>query len=371
VVKDATRLRFALYRLPPMLRVLRSIEPLFTSRPDLSSVLGIYASGFSNSSRCAEVLHSALRADPVFDAVAGDYILALDRCAPKPEPRKFRNLVAQLLRRSEERSLLVDMPSNLFAYKRVAKAAAARSVYQEGDPTVAGLLLNALISDPRYRVFTAVDCETAIRHFANFSDDADLARYCTYLMLTELNLIPGRPQRSGVLLLRHLGVRTAHTSQSLLLGFFRDHFRVTVQLDWERRLGRRAHSEAQRRANVIRGQWGGNPSVLITAIDSFNDLLVQRYSSRNPRLRNAFRRAAGGNKVPDFGNWIRQPAIRMELPAACPIFSRCHDLRLVADLAHAKLKKTGKFTRPLTYSESSRIVRQLATAYAELLARWR
>jgi hypothetical protein len=70
-VKDATRLKFVLYRLPAMLRVLRLIQPLFVSRPDLSGVLASYASSFSNSTQCADVLHAALRADPVFDAVAG------------------------------------------------------------------------------------------------------------------------------------------------------------------------------------------------------------------------------------------------------------------------------------------------------------
>jgi len=262
------------------------------------------------------------------------------------------------------------MTSKLFAHKRSGKASAALAVYRENNPITAGLLIHNLTADSRYAVFLAPDFILAIRRFANFSDDPDLARYCTYLMLTELGLVPGRPQRSGALLLRHLGLRSGSTTQSLLPAFFRDQFGLNIPLDWERKLGKRAHSEAQRRANAIRGLWSGNPSVLITTIDSFNDLLIQRFSSKHPRLKTAFGRAAGPNKVPDLDNWIRNPVILRELPGACPILLKCHQLRLLADLAHAKQKKSGKFTRPLTYSESGRILRQLSGAYTELLIRW-
>lgn len=371
IVKDDTRLKFALYRLPAMPHVLRLVKPLLISRPDLSGVLGGYAARFSNHPKCANALYAALRADPVFDAAAGDYIMALDRCAPQPEPRKFRILISRLKRRSEEQSLALDVPAKLFTYERMGKAAVAAALMAETNPITVGLLLHRLTSG-NYSVFTPKDFDIVIRHFAVSSHDADLGRYCTYLMLTELRLLPRRPQPSGFLLLKHLGARGAARSQSLLSGFFKDQFGLSTPLDWEQKLGKRAHSEAQRRANVIRGHWGGNPSVLITAIDALNDLLIQRFSIKHPALRRAFKQAAGpNNRIPDFGNWIRHPTTRTELPRASPILLNCHNLRLAADLAHAKLKKTGRFTRQITYGESSRMVRQLSPAYAELLTKWR
>lgn len=130
---------------------------------------------------------------------------------------------------------------------------------------------------------------------------------------------------------------------------------------------KKAHSEAQRRSNLIRGGWKGNPSFLITVLDNFNDLLIQRLSVRHAQLRGAFRKASGLNKIPDFGNWLRHPDLARVLPASHLVFGECHRKRLVADVAHATIKKTGKFTRPLGYKEAGKVIRGLRHAYSELL----
>jgi hypothetical protein len=89
VVEDETHFKFALNRLPPSMRTLRVVQPLLEARPDLSVVLSRYASNFSRKTKCAEVLHRALRRDPVFDAAAGDIVLALDRCCTKARTEKI------------------------------------------------------------------------------------------------------------------------------------------------------------------------------------------------------------------------------------------------------------------------------------------
>jgi len=77
-----------------------------------------------------------------------------------------------------------------------------------------------------------------------------LARYCTYLMLTELGLIPKTPSPSGALLLKHVGFRLRAKTISFLPGFFTDLFNLKVAVNWTRTLGKKAHSEAQRRSNL-------------------------------------------------------------------------------------------------------------------------
>jgi hypothetical protein len=136
-------------------------------------------------------------------------------------------------------------------------------------------------------------------------------------------------------------------------------------------MGKLAHSESQRRAMVIRGRWSGNPSLLITVLDSFNDLLLQRFSRGNSLLRAAFRKAARKSKIPDYGNWLRHPKVAGLLPKACPILLDCHNLRLRAEIAHATIKKTGRFTRRVTYREKEIIIKQLRLAYTEWFAEWK
>ena len=136
-------------------------------------------------------------------------------------------------------------------------------------------------------------------------------------------------------------------------------------------MGKNAHSELQRRAIAIRGGWTGNPSVLVTMLDSFNDLLIQRFSRRHKSLKKPFRKAAGKKaKIPDFGNWLQHASLRAVLPKSSPILLECHRLRVKAEIAHATDKKTGRFTRPVSYFERDQITKKLKSAYAELLHEW-
>jgi Reverse transcriptase (RNA-dependent DNA polymerase) len=370
VINDDTQLKFALYRLPPSIRIFNLVTPFLNLRPDLSGVLSHYAAGFTNNRRCAEVLYTALKDDPVFDATASDYVLALGRCAPKPEPTKYRGLIATLVSRSEEKSVLLKTAVSVYLYERATKSSRARLLSIEQSPLTASLVVHQLSLDPISASVPVSDLAQPIRAFAR-SNNPDLARYCTYLMLTELRLVPKGPSAAGGLLLKHLGLRATTKKISLLPGFVDDLFNVKVKLDWERVAGKKAHSEAQRRANLIRGGWKGNPSVLITLLDNFNDLLIQRLSMKHAGLRKAFKKASGPNKIPDFGNWLQHPDLALVLPISRSIFQECHKKRLVADVAHATIKKTGKFTRPIGYKEAAKVTRDLSRAYLELITEFR
>lgn len=191
IVKDPTKFKFALYRLPPRLRILRHIKPLFLSRPDLSGVLGHYAGTFVGKRQPAEMLHQALKDDPVFDAAAGAYVDALDSCVPTPEPRKYKKLILKLPGRSLEKSLLLDVPSKVYRYKRINRKSAGNLILNEPFPVQAGLLIYRLAIDTRCSM-TPLQLAPAIQKFGRHQD-ADLSRFCTYLMLTELKSLPSEP----------------------------------------------------------------------------------------------------------------------------------------------------------------------------------
>jgi len=145
---------------------------------------------------------------------------------------------------------------------------------------------------------------------------------------------------------------------------------LPTALDWESLLGRRAHSEAQRRTILLRGRWEGNPSILITVLDSFNDLLLQRLSMKHKALKKPFLKVAGKYKIPDYGVWLKHPMIGALLPKCSSILIDCHDLRIRADVAHATHKKSGRFTRPVSYHEKTKLIKRMKIAYNELLNLW-
>ncbi len=143
----------------------------------------------------------------------------------------------------------------LYLYKRTGKSLAVTSLMNGSCAISAGLLIHHLAFDKFHASLSANDLAPAIRAFALGSDDPDLARYCTYLMLAELKLIPRNPKPAGAILLKFVGLPVSAKKPSLLAGFMKDLFRLVVTLDWEKGLGKRAHSEAQRRCIEIRGQW--------------------------------------------------------------------------------------------------------------------
>jgi hypothetical protein len=316
------------------------------------------------------VLAGAIKSDPVFDAAGGDYVLALDQRAGLPGPKRLKKIVSNLILKSQEKSSLLDVPCKVYLYKRGKKGYAIASLLTEPSAFAAGQLINFLSADRAHSSMQIGTLLPALRKFAKQQQDDDLCRYATYLMLSELRLRPAKPGFAGALVLRYLGWSTPLVKVSLLSNFFRDFFRLKTNLDWDRLLGKRAHTETQRRALLLRGRWPSSPSVLITILDNFNDLLLQRLSLKHKGLARRFRAAAGKNKIPDYGQWLRQPAVGNLLPKAAPILLGCHNLRVRADIAHATQKKSGQYTRPISYYEKDRLLRSMATAYADLLRVW-
>jgi hypothetical protein len=272
--------------------------------------------------------------------------------------------------KSEEKSVLLDVPCKLYIYKRSATAYMVASLKTEPSAVAAGQLINLLCIEPLHASIQPINLLPVLRRLANRSTDDDLCRYCTYLMLSELKRRPAKPGFAGALLLKYLGWSTPLIKISLLSNFFRDFFGLKVNLDWDRLLGKRAHAEAQRRAIVLRGRWAGSPSILVTILDNFNDLLLQRFSMKHKNLKRPFKKAARKNKIPDYGLWLRHSAVPRLLPKSSPILMDCHDLRVRADIAHATQKKSGQFTRPVSYYEKDGLLKQMKTAYGELLSVW-
>jgi hypothetical protein len=143
--------------------------------------------------------------------------------------------------------------------------------------------------------------------------------------------------------------------------------RPRVKVDWERILGKKGHSEAPRRSNLIRGGWKGNPSFLVTVLDNFNDLLIQRLSLKHPKLKGPLERRLESTRFPDLGSWLNHADLTSVLSTSQPLFDSCHKKRVIAEVAHATIKKTGQCTRPLGYKEAQKVVTNLRPAYLELL----
>ncbi|MCA9640579.1 MAG: hypothetical protein KC492_07775 [Myxococcales bacterium] len=381
LVEDVTRFKFSLLRLNPRKDVLKRIAPLLVRRPDLSWVLASYLRRFERREDAADVLLAALKQDPTYDAAAANYIDAMDRCEPPSPTASYRRAIQTVGRRSEENSIVLRVASNAFRGKRRSPVEAARLIEREPDRRAKGLLLHRLFGDAPEAPFKAADCVSLLS--AGTEDtDADYARYCAVLLLAVWPWRAGgaswRPSRSAnrsvKLLLTGLGMRArAPCAQGVLDTFFRDRMRIGIPMPWRRALGS-DWRDVERRCLRLQKLLVGDPSARVLMLDTFNEVLVQRFSQRHPALVAAYKAAAHTRPHPDYGAWLGQPHPAAVLPRSIVWFRRVHDARVKADLAHAKMKSgamRGRPTRPISHKQADSILRGAQGGWAELLREWR
>jgi hypothetical protein len=103
----------------------------------------------------------------------------------------------------------------------------------------------------------------------------------------------------------------------------------------------------------------------------FNEALLQAFSLRHPTIKAAYAKAAGKKNLhPDFGAWLGQNDLSTVLPKGVAWFRDVHSTRVKADLAHAKAKKTGVPTKPVSFRERDRLWTGAQSAWAELILEW-
>jgi hypothetical protein len=172
--------------------------------------------------------------------------------------------------------------------------------------------------------------------------------------------------------MQSIGLRQrAPKKKGVLDLFFRNQFKIAIPISWRRALGR-DWRETERRCLKLQELMIGDPTSRITLLDTFNELLLQNISARHPQLKAAFLAATGkGAKVPDLGNWLTNGALKGRLPKASQWFLQVHDARVRGELAHAKGKKTGLPTRPISYRQAEKLMQGAQSAWAELILEWR
>jgi hypothetical protein len=178
------------------------------------------------------------------------------------------------------------------------------------------------------------------------------ANHAVKLLLTGLGLRARRPARRGV-----------------LETYFKDHMKIGMPFSWRKAMGK-DWREAERRCIRVQGLVGGDPTSYITMVDTFSELLLQRFSAKHPTTAAAFVKAAGKNAQPDLGNWLNNPTLAQILPVGVKWYLAVHGARVKGDLAHAKTKK-GAYTKALSFKERDRIMSGAQRAWAELIREWK
>ena len=373
-IVDATRFKFALGRMNRRTAVLRRIAPLLDRRPDLAWLFADYLKKFQGDKTAADVLMTAIRQDPAYDASAASYIDALDVCEPVDGVRPYRRVIQTAEGRSAERSIRLKVASCLFRGRRAGPTGALRLIERLRDPLAKSLVIQGLFvaGDAPYRIKSA----QGSLQMATESPDDDLARFAGAILLhgwpwRTPSWRPGRGTNRAVkLLLKGVGIRARGPSRrGVLHVFFVERQGIATTLRWMSALGR-DWREAERRCLRVQTLQTGDPTVHITMLDTFNELLLQRFSKRHHATSAAFASAAGPKAQPDLGAWLYHPVLAALLPKGIAWYRRVHQARVEGELAHARTRK-GLHTKPISFKKREQLMRGAKVAWAELIAEWR
>jgi hypothetical protein len=376
VIQDNTQFKFSLNRLNARKDVLKRIAPFLNARPDLSWVLANYIKKFECDREAADTLLAALKRDPTYDAAAANYIDAMDICEPQTGNSDYRRVIETANRRSEEKSILLRIASSTFRGRRRSASEALKLIEAEPDARTQSILIHRLFGVHPAATFTTVTCRHLLEHCTE-SKDPDLARLAASLLLDEWpwkapSWVPStQVNRSVALLLQALGLRRrAPKKKGVLEQFFHVRYQISIEISWRKALGQ-DWREAERRCLKLQQLLIGDPTTRITLLDTFNELLLQNFSAKHLLLSVPYAKAKGAAAVPDLGNWVNNGALTRQLPRGSKWFGDVHNARVTGELAHAKGKKTGKTTRPISFKKADALMKGAQSAWAELITEWK
>lgn len=376
-VHDVTNFKYALFRLRPRRDILRRIRPLLLKRPDLSWVLSEYLKRFKRNKEAADALLHALRENPVYDAAAMDYMQALDVCEPVAGQPPYRRVIQTALRRSEEKSVLVRLARLTFRGKRSGVIGALHLIGEEREPLIRGMVIHRLFAEDG-APYKLGQCKGLLEAELE-GEDPDLARYCAALLLEDLPSTKSWATKSKVnsavkILTKALGLRRKGPSKpGIIATFFKRSMRIDIPFPWKRALGNNWR-DAERRCLRLQELALGDPDSRILMLDTFNEVILQTFSKKHPKLSAAYKVAAGGKPQPDFGTWLWDAALQAALPRGIGWFRWVHRTRVGAQLSHARHRrgpKIGLPTKPISWRKAEKIMKSAPAAYAELMIQWK
>ena len=241
-----------------------------------------------------------------------------------------------------------------------------------------GMLLYRLFGDPISSVFAPQVCSDTLKEAAS-SEDPDLARFAAGMLLDMWPWFQSgtwtpdpKTHRSVWLLMKALGLRQkVPAKKSVLAIFFQEKSGIQIELPWKKALGN-DRRDIEARCLRLQRLAVGDPSARILMLDTFNEALLQVFSRSHLTLAGPYTKAIPHKKPhPDYGAWLNQKDLEKVLVKHTQWYRDVHKARVECDLAHVKAKATGAHTRPISYDDARKIMKQAQFAWAELISEWK
>ena len=181
-ITDTTTFKYSLKRMNPRRDVLKRIATMLNQRPDCSFVFAEYLKKFPASKEAADILLDTLHRDPTYDAVAANYIEAMDVCEPEIRQSAYRRVIHTAKRRSIEKSILLRIAILTFRGRRSGPKDALRLLQAEKNPIVKNIVMHRLYGDDDDTPYKINDCLGLLQKGVT-SDNDDFARCCAFNLI--------------------------------------------------------------------------------------------------------------------------------------------------------------------------------------------
>lgn len=375
VIKDVTKFKFAIFRMNPVRAILRRVSQILPHRPDLSPYFASYLKKFPADKEAADILLAVLRRDPTYDSSAADYIEAMDVCEPSEGTHSYRRVIRTAEKRSEEKSILLDIAAATFRGQRSGPKDAISLIEKQKHPLARSVLLHRLFGNDLRAPFKPEHGQEFIEKLTT-STDPDLARYSASCLFdfwpwSEKTWNPPTNVNNSVkLLLKSVGLRKKGPKKvGVLDRFFKERHKINIKISWRKALSK-DWRDAELRCLRLQEFEIGDPTSWVLMLDTFNEVLVQNFSRKHPIVSAAFAKATKPGKAnPDYGAWLNQNNLDAVVPTSKRWFLAVHNIRVKADLAHAKSSK-GESTRSVSYDQRDFLLKGAQAAWAQLVLEW-
>jgi len=244
-IDDVTKFKFSLFRMNADKRALERVGHLLVRRPDLSPVFGFYMRKFPSNRQAADILVSAVKDDPIYDATASDYIEAMDICIPRRNRASYEKVIRRVEARSEEKSIQLNVAVSTFRGKRMTVDKAANLIARQKYPLAKSILIHRLFGLADEAPFKAGSIRV-VRERETCSEDEDLSRFCASFLLEDWpwsvtgKWSPPRGVNDSVkILMKGLGLRRRLPKRRGVLDtFFQARMKIGMDISWQKALGK-------------------------------------------------------------------------------------------------------------------------------------
>jgi Reverse transcriptase (RNA-dependent DNA polymerase) len=372
-VVDKTRLRYVLYRAPPINKLLRRTLDLLPRHPEHIDAFMAYLSKYSHSNFIMDRVRTLLRDGVLYDYVEGEL---WQLAASIGKPRDLKRLLGLFKKQSKKKGRSMTSEWGLLTF---AAASARADIYSRSSMTS-----RVRASDPYLQSLVI-----------SFLDEREFRRQgLVGKLLRQPEAEPGLVIVTRLLernlTHRSFGVRPSQLAPQVrnafqgvgllppgsaekfdqIGGVLRDRFEIDYWRKWRNLFGSEyAHALSMLLSADVK--YASDPSEWLSWQDSFNDALfkaMQGHLARlglacAPSLTNKF------GELIDYGVLLDpNQAFARAYPDIATPFSAAHARRNRLPTNHPYEKKTAKQTKYLKPKERNDLSRGLATAYREIIA---